>query len=118
VTSGRHQSGQATIEFAGTISLLLIAALSAWQLALVGWTFVQAANTARTVARLYSREGNTSDAQQEGIDSLKSDGLGSGASVQQVGNQWRVVTYVPIVLPGFHIDALKVTRNSTMPVTG
>jgi membrane protein implicated in regulation of membrane protease activity len=117
VTRGRHQSGQATIEFAGMLSLLLIAALFAWQLALVGWTFVQVANTARAVARLYSREESVPHAQQEGMSSLKDDGLGDKASVSFDGSRWSVSAYIPILLPGLG-SGLRVTRTATMPQTG
>ena len=114
----RSQSGQATVEIAGTLAWLLIAALFAWQLALVGWTYVSAANTARTVARLYSREQNQADAHDEGVRSLSSDGLGTGASVTYDSSTktWSVTAKIPIVFPG--IAGLPITRTAGMPVTG
>jgi hypothetical protein len=114
----RSQSGQSVVEMSGTLTWLLIAALFAWQLALVGWTYVSAANTARTVARLYSREQNESHAQQEGLDSLSSDGLGAGDSVNfdKDTGKWSVTAKIPIVFPG--IAGLPITRTASMPNTG
>jgi hypothetical protein len=112
----RCQSGQSIVEMGGTLTWLLIAALCAWQLALAGWTAVSAANTARTVARLYSREQDAGHAKQEGFDSLSSDGLGTGASVTFDGKTWSVTAKIPIVFPG--IAGLPITRTAAMPVTG
>ena len=52
------EEGQVAIEFLGTIFLVLLAGLLAWQLALAGWSAVGAANAARTAARAYSRTGD------------------------------------------------------------
>jgi hypothetical protein len=112
----RSQSGQAIVEMGGTLAWLLLAALCAWQLALAGWTAVSAANTARTVARLYSREQNQAHAQQEGMDSLSSDGLGTGASVDLKGGKWVVTAKIPIVFPG--IAGLPITQTAAIPTTG
>jgi hypothetical protein len=112
----RSQSGQSAIEMSGTLVWLLIAALAAWQLALTGWTAVSAANTARTVARLYSREQNAGNAKHEGYRSLSSDGLGAGASVSFDGKTWSVTAKIPIVFPG--IAGLPITQTAAMPVTG
>jgi hypothetical protein len=112
----RSQSGQSIIELGGTLTWLLLAALCAWQLALAGWTAVSAANTARTVARLYSREQNQAHAQQEGMRSLSSDGLGTGASVDLQGGKWVVTAKIPIVFPG--IAGLPITQTAAIPTTG
>jgi Flp pilus assembly protein TadG len=102
----RSQSGQSTVEFGATIAWLLIAALCAWQLALAGWTAVSAANTARTVARLFSREQNESHAKQEGYSS----------NVSYDGNTWTVTAKIPIVFPG--IAGIPITQTAKMPTTG
>jgi len=114
----RSQSGQATVELGATIAWLLIAALIAWQLALAGWTYVGASNTARTVARLFSREQNESHATSEGMHSLSSDGLGNGASVQYDSqtSTWIVKAKVPIVVPD--LAGPTITQEATMPNTG
>jgi len=112
----RSQSGQSIIEMGGTLTWLLLAALCAWQLALAGWTAVSAANTARTVARLYSREQDMGHAQQEGLDSLSSDGLGAGSKVTFDGTKWSVTAKIPIVFPG--IAGLPITQTAAIPHTG
>jgi membrane protein implicated in regulation of membrane protease activity len=112
----RSPSGQSTVEFGATIAWVLIAALAAWQLALVGWTAVSAANTARTVARLYSRQQNESQAKTEGYSSLRGDGLGTGASVSYDGTKWSVTADVPIVVPG--IAGIPITQTAAIPTTG
>ena len=114
----RSQSGQGTVELGATIAWLLIAALFAWQLALVGWTYVAASNTARSVARLYSREQNQAHATDEGLNSLRSDGLGTGASVSYDSQTatWIVTAKLPIVLPG--LAGPPITEKATMPTTG
>lgn len=112
----RSQSGQSTVEFGGTIAWLLIAALFAWELALAGWTAVSASNTARTVARLYSREQNEAHAEQEGYNSLSSDGLRTGANVSFDGTTWTVTAKIPIVFPG--IAGLTIKQTATIPTTG
>lgn len=114
----RSQSGQATVELGATIAWLLIAALIAWQLALAGWTYVAASNTARTVARLFSREQNESHATDEGLRSLSSDGLGKGAQVQydKTTSTWIVTAKMPIVVPG--LTGPPITEKATMPDTG
>jgi len=114
----RSQSGQSLIETGGTLVWLVLAALCAWQLALAGWTAVSAANTARTVARLYSREQDEAHATQEGYSSLSSDGLGTGASVSYDTNTetWSVTAKIPIVFPG--IAGLPITQTASMPDTG
>jgi membrane protein implicated in regulation of membrane protease activity len=112
----RSDGGQSIVEMGGTLTWLLLAALCAWQLALAGWTAVSAANTARTVARLYSREQNTGHAKQEGYRSLSSDGLAAGASVSFDGKTWSVTAKIPIVFPG--IAGLPITQTATMPTTG
>jgi hypothetical protein len=112
----RSNSGQSIIELGGTLTWLLLAALCAWQLALAGWTAVSAASTARTVARLYSREQDLGHAHQEGLDSLRSDGLGAGASVDLQGGKWVVTAKIPIVFPG--IAGLPITQTAAIPNTG
>src|SRR3989442_3890291 len=47
----RHELGQASVELVGTLPLVLLAALVAWQLALAGQTLWLCANAARVAAR-------------------------------------------------------------------
>lgn len=118
----RSQSGQSVVELGGTLVWVLIAALLAWQLALVGWTAISTANTARTVARLYSREGDVQKATQAGYSSLSDAALGTGASVGFDGSKWTVTAKVPIVVPDIPgvfpgIPGLPITETAAMPTT-
>ena len=118
----RGESGQSTLEIGGTLLWLLLAALMAWQLALVGWTVVSAGNAARTSARLVSRGDRTSDARNYGIDSLAGKGL-SGADISFDGttSDRSVATahvQIPILVPGLNPDWMWITQKATLPVTG
>jgi hypothetical protein len=114
----RSASGQATVEFAGTIWLVGLAALAAWQLALAGWSAVGAANAARTAAREYSRVSNATQAQQDATQSLQGDGLGAGSSVTVNANGiTTVIVKVPLVFPGIP-SPIKITESADMPSTG
>jgi hypothetical protein len=114
-TQQHSESGQATIEFAGMIGLLLIAALFAWQMALVGWTVVSANNAARTAARTASRGG---DGKSAGMKSLSGKGLESHASVTMQGTRAVVTVDIPTVLPGLTVLKLPITETADMPFTG
>jgi hypothetical protein len=116
----RSERGQVAIEMLGTTGLLLLAALAAWQLALVGWSAVGAANAARTAARSYSKTGDASSAQADGKQALKDDFLSSGSSVNVSGTteaRADVVVRVPIVVPG--VDSpITIPASADMPKTG
>lgn len=112
----RAQSGQATIEFSGMLLWLLVAALFAWQLGLVAWSYVSATNAARTAARMYSRTGDVTSAEEVGKQSL-SGVVSSGASVTFNGEQAVVQVNIPIVIPGFK-SGLQVEGDADMPHTG
>lgn len=114
----RAQDGQVAIEFLGTIFLVLIAALVAWELALGGWAAVGAANAARTAARAYSRTGDVSSAEADGRDSLSGDGLGTGASVVVSGGKATVTVDVPLVVPGFASPLQLPAATAVIPYTG
>lgn len=113
------QRGQSTIEFAGSLFLMLLAALCAWQLALVGWTAVSAGNAVRSAARTWSRGG---DGAAAGQTALASKLLNDGAVVTMDPNtdQWKVVVPIPIVFPG--LDPVQppptITELASMPHTG
>lgn len=115
---GRHngEAGQATIEFAGMTVWLLIAAVFAWQLGLVAWSFVSATNAARTAARLYSRTGDTQQAEQDAKKSL-SGVLSSGASVSFTGDTAEVQVKIPLLIPGIN-PGLVAHGDAAMPHTG
>jgi Flp pilus assembly protein TadG len=119
----RSESGQSTVEFAGTIVWLLLAGLFALQLVLVGWTAVSAGNAARTAARLVSRNVSQADARQAAQEGLADRGLSDATvSFPASGQGDRATVYVKIppvfplitrVLPNFGI-----TESAEMPPTG
>jgi Flp pilus assembly protein TadG len=59
IARAREQSGQASIEFVGSLVLILFAALAMWQLLIVMWAYNETSNAARTAARVESRGGDT-----------------------------------------------------------
>jgi hypothetical protein len=118
ITRLRAEPGQATIELAGTVWLLLVAALVAWELALTGWTATVAANAARTTARDYSRVADSGQALGEGYASLSGDGFTrSGSTIVLNGAQALVKVDVPLIVPWIHLP-IPISEQATMPETG
>jgi alkylation response protein AidB-like acyl-CoA dehydrogenase len=116
----RCERGQVAIEMLGTTGLLLLCALVAWQLALVGWSAVGAANAARTAARAYSRTGDAAGAKTLGTKSLQDDFLSTGSRVTVSGNtdaRADVNVSVPIIVPGFD-SGIHISASADMPKTG
>lgn len=117
----RSESGQSTVEFAGTIVWLLLATLFAFQLALAGWTVVSAGNAARTAARLVSRGDTTTDAGNVGVKGLAGKGLG-GASInfgtgRSGGDEATVTVKIPPVFPGASLLP-PISVGAEIPATG
>lgn len=110
----RSESGQATIEFGGMMFWVLIAALFAWQIGLAGWTAVSAGNSARTAARMWSRDGDWATAGRQALNS----GLRKDARIWMDGETVKVKVPVPIVFPGLAKTPLSVTESADMPHTG
>jgi Flp pilus assembly protein TadG len=116
----RSESGQSTVEFAGTLFWLLLAALFALQLAVAGWTAVSATNAARAAARLESRGATVSQAEKAGMDSLSGKGLSDHASVvvNASTGEADVNVRIPPVFPGIQLLHLAIPAHATMPRTG
>ncbi len=111
----RDDRGQAALEFAGVITLLIFVALAAIQLGLVAYTAQQAGTAARAAARVASQgEGGG----QAAGHAAMSDWLADGATVaEEAGGSEVTVTVtvqVPALLPVF--DFGSATRSVTMPV--
>ena len=107
----RDQRGQASVEFAGVLVWLLLAALFIWQLMLVTWSFNQASNAARTASRTDGRGGN---AVKAGRDAL-SPGLREGAKISMAGERATVRVRIPIVVPGLDSPKLLATKTAELP---
>src|SRR2546421_255055 len=112
----RSESGQATLEFSAMIIWLALAALFAWQLGLIAWSYVSATNAARTAARLYSRTGDPTTAIADTKSSL-SGFISNGSDVHFDGEKAVVHLNIPILLPGLE-SGLKVEGDADMPHTG
>lgn len=110
----RDEHGQSTIEFAGTMVWLVLAALFAWQLALVGWTMVSAGDAARTAARMESRGGDGKTAGEQAVSGM----LHSDVNVVMNGDQAQVTVGIPLVFPGLQKVLPPITETATMPPTG
>ena len=66
VAALRDEAGQASVEFAGVLMWMLLAALLIWQLLLVTWTFTSASNAARTATRVEGRGRQRREGRQGG----------------------------------------------------
>jgi type II secretory pathway pseudopilin PulG len=104
--------GQAALEFAGLITLLLVAALAAIQLGIAAFAVQQAGTAARAAARTASYEDG--DYQTAGSAALSG---GLTGSFQQSGSDEEVTITatvpVPAILPLF--DFGNAVRSATMP---
>ena len=107
----REQRGQASVEFAGVLVWLLLAALFVWQLMLVTWTFTQASNAARTASRADGRGGSGEKAGRAAL----SPGLRKHAKIEMAGERATVRVRIPIVLPGLDSDRLRASRTAELP---
>ena len=108
----REERGQASVEFAGVLVWLLLAALFIWQLLLVTWAFNQASNAARTASRVEGRGGN---AVRAGRDAL-SPGLRKDSKVRMVSSEKaEVKVLIPILIPGLHHPDFAATRTAELP---
>ena len=107
----REQRGQASVEFAGVLLWLLLAALFVWQMMLVTWSFNQASNAARTASRADGRGGSAAKA---GRDAL-SPGLREHAKVEMAGEKATVRVRIPIVVPGLDTPRLLASRSAELP---
>ncbi|MCI3222847.1 TadE family protein [Streptomyces sp. NP-1717] len=111
----RRDKGQASIEFAGVLFILLIAGLAAVQLGLVAYSIQQAGTASRTAARAASQH----DVQWEQVgQSSVSDWLADGTDFQRFPGTEEVRVEarveVPSIIPLFDFDDAK--RSTTMPM--
>jgi hypothetical protein len=105
--------GSPSVELVGVLPLLIVAALAAWQLALVAFVATQAENAARAASRAQVVDGNGYEA---GIDALPAY-LRDGATAEIVGTKSTVRVAIPLVMPGMRSDSFAVTRTAELPDT-
>jgi Flp pilus assembly protein TadG len=111
--------GQAALEYAGVVTLLLVVALAAIQLGLVAYTAQQSGTAARAAARMAATKDGEDRAREAGAAAM-SDWLTGGATIspgscQGSGDTVSVTVRVevPSVLPVF--DFRPAVRTVTMP---
>ncbi|MET4926558.1 TadE/TadG family type IV pilus assembly protein [Streptomyces sp. PSRA5] len=108
--------GQAAIEFAGLITLLLLVGLAAIQLGLAAYAVQQAGTASRAAARAAS----TLDTDYKYVgESSMSDWLADDATIETAtyeGDEVKVTARVPVpaILPVF--DFPDAERSATMPL--
>ncbi|MCQ0023926.1 pilus assembly protein [Streptomyces somaliensis DSM 40738] len=111
----RPDRGQAAIEFAGWIAVLLTAALAAVQLGIVAYAAQQAGTAARAAARVASQGGDGEAAGRGAMSGWLAGGAAVSAPAGAEDVTATVTVRVPTVLPLLGFDP--VTRTATMPVT-
>jgi Flp pilus assembly protein TadG len=107
----RDESGQASIEFAGSVFLIVLVALAMWQGLIVMWTFNQASNAARTAARVETRGGDTKKAARNALPKV----LRKKLDVDIQGEQVSVGVRIPIFIPGLYKDGVRANRKAILP---
>jgi Flp pilus assembly protein TadG len=107
----RDETGQASIEFAGSVFLIVLVALAMWQGLIVMWTFNQASNAARTAARVETRDGDTRKAARNALPKV----LRNKLKVDIQGEQVSVGVRIPIFIPGLYDDGVRANRKAVLP---
>ncbi len=107
----RDEAGQATVEFAGVLTWMLLAAFVMWQLLLVAWTYNQASNAARVASRVDGRGGSAEKAAKQAV----SPGLRKHMKVSGSGERQEVTVRVPLLVPGITTKNLQIKRSATLP---
>ncbi|WP_329382354.1 TadE family protein [Streptomyces sp. NBC_01716] len=110
------EKGQAAIEFAGLVTLMIFVGLAAVQLGLVAYAVQQAGTASRASARAASTL--DTDYAQVGRDSM-SDWLAEDATFERkpaLGDEVKITARVPVpaILPVF--DFGDAERTATMPL--
>ncbi|WP_338749347.1 TadE/TadG family type IV pilus assembly protein [Janibacter alittae] len=109
----RRERGAAALEVAGTLPVLLLSAMIALQVGVVGWTVVETGEAARAGARAEATGGNPKTAVQESLGGTLEPRTSHGTLTAGDGYQYTVEVEIPTVLP-FSLGS--VTRSVEMPV--
>lgn len=96
--SARRERGGVGIENAGVLPLALLVCLVAWQVAVIGFTFIYSGHATTQAAREYAVTGSVSEAQAAALEAVPSV-LRSGVQVQASGSQVSVTLRVPKAAP-------------------
>lgn len=110
-----RERGAAALEVIGTLPILLLSAMAAFQLGVVGWTVVETGQAAEAGARAKSVNVDPKLAVRESLGGvLEPKASSSGALTPGQGYRYTVEVEIPTVMP-FSIGS--VTRSVDMPVT-
>ena len=107
----RSELGQASVELVGTLPLVLLAGLVAWQLALAGHTLWLCAHAARAAARAEAVGRDARAAARSVLPSALERGLkvDSGA-----GGAVRIQVRMPLLLPSW-LSPIRVAASAGLP---
>lgn len=102
------ESGQATIEFAGLLPVLILVLVVLWQMVLVGMTFVFAGDAARAGARALAVGEPVSKAATADLPGAWQ----GGAQVKPAPTSVRVALNMPLLLPGVFDVPVQVSSSA------
>jgi len=111
-----RERGAAALEVVGTLPILLLSAMVAFQMGVVGWTVVETGEAAQAGARAESLDADPKLAVRESLGGmLEPKASSSGTKTPGEGYRYTVEVEIPTVLP-FSLGS--VTRSVEMPVSG
>ena len=99
MTTSRRQHGQASVETAALLPVLLLAALACWQALLAAWTGVSAAHAASAAAHAEM----VGAAPRPAASAAVPRSMRGGLSVIDTDGRLRVTLRVPAVIPGLDV---------------
>jgi hypothetical protein len=111
---GRGETGQAAIELAGAVFILLLATVFAVQGVLIAQGASVAQESARNGARALSQDRDWRQAAQDSVP----DGWDVRLDHSFVGDRARVVTELkfPLGIAGIHVTDVRITRDAEFPL--
>jgi len=107
----RSELGQASVELVGTLPLVLLAGLVAWQLALAGHTLWLCAHAARAAARAEAVGRDPRAAARSVLPSALERGLKVDSAA---GGAVRIQVRMPLLVPSW-LSPLRVAASAGLP---
>jgi pilus assembly protein CpaE len=105
------EQGQATLEFAGMIPIVLFLMVLLWQVALWGVSAAYTSHAADEAAREAGIQTSTpADIQSAALDAVPT-WIRSGMEVHRIGNSVKVTGKLPMLLPSITVDKLEFTSD-------
>lgn len=110
-SSPTRQAGQATVEFVAVLTLLGLAAVLTFHLAIAGWSLWSAAEAARAAARAAAVD---SDPRQVALAALPT-AFRKRASVRLDSGRVEVGVAIPTLVPGISLPRVRVEAGPLEP---